>query len=178
MGDMSLKERAVVAFLTVLAAYAFAVAAWFFYSEVAWAKSARMYKKAVDKYREEKVLIFQKDRWAEAYKEEKARMPAFEFGEATDTKWISKLCTIAEKNHIVISNLQGGKEIKAGDVLELPIEVKNWEGSLEALVKFMYELENTEEGMFDIKQINIKPSNKKGYLKGSFVLTCAYMRED
>lgn len=175
---MSLKERAIVAFLAILAAYAFAIVAWFFYSEAAWTKSARMHKKAVDKFREEVALISQKDMWTDAYKVEKARMPAFEFGEATDTKWISKLCIIAEKNHIVISNLQGGKEIKAGDVLELPIEVKNWEGSLEALVKFMYELENTEEGMFDIKQINIRPSNKKGYLKGSFVLTCAYMREE
>ena len=61
--------------------------------------------------------------------------------------------------------------------MELPIEVKSWEGSLEALVKFMHALENTSDGMFDIKEINLKPSQKKGYLKGSLSITCAYMRE-
>ena len=60
---------------------------------------------------------------------------------------------------------------------ELPIVVTGCEGSLEALVKFMYELENTEEGMFAITDLNFRPSSKKGYLRGSFTLNCAYMRE-
>ena len=38
--------------------------------------------------------------------------------------------------------------------------------------------ENTTEGMFDIGYLSFKPSSKKGYLRGSFTLTCAYMRED
>jgi hypothetical protein len=41
----------------------------------------------------------------------------------------------------------------------------------------MYALENAEQGMFDLKNLNFKPSSKKGYLRGSFTLTCAYMRE-
>ena len=56
--------------------------------------------------------------------------------------------------------------------------MRNWEGALESLVKFMHELENTTEGMFDVGYLNFKPSSKKGYMKGSFTLTCAYMRED
>ena len=56
--------------------------------------------------------------------------------------------------------------------------MRNWEGALESLVKFMHEIENTSEGMFDMGSLNFKPSAKKGYLKGSFTLTCAYMRED
>ena len=84
---------------------------------------------------------------------------------------------MALKHRILISQRQSGREVDAGEVLEQPIEVKSWEGSLEALVKFMYELENTDEGMFDIKELNMKPSSKKGYLRGSFTLTCAYMRE-
>jgi hypothetical protein len=84
---------------------------------------------------------------------------------------------IALENKILITHRQPGKETDAGEVLELPIEVKNWEGSLEALVKFMYALENAEQGMFDLKNLNFKPSSKKRYLRGSFTLTCAYMRE-
>lgn len=178
MGEMSLKEQGVVAVLAVIVAYALAVGTWFAYAEAAWTKSSKLYDKAAKKYLEEKVLISQKDRWTAAYEEEKSRMPAFESGKATDTTWLAKMDEIAAKNKIFISQRQGGKEISAGEVLELPIEVKTWEGSLKSLVTFMYELENSDEGMFDFKQINLKPSNKKGYLKGSFTLTCAYMRED
>jgi hypothetical protein len=85
---------------------------------------------------------------------------------------------LAEKHHISIMQRQPGKEVEKGDVLELQIEVRNWEGALESLVRFMHELENTTEGMFDIGYLNFKPSAKRGYMKGSFTLTCAYMRED
>ena len=89
----------------------------------------------------------------------------------------ARLDELAEKHHVFISSAEPGKEKEVGDVLELPIEVKSWEGSLEALVRLMHELENTSEGMFDITQLNFKPSSKKGYLRGSFTLNCAYMRE-
>jgi hypothetical protein len=104
-------------------------------------------------------------------------MPTFDGKTSTDSEWIDKLDQLAKKHHILIGQLQSGKEIDAGEVLELPIEVRSWEGSLEALVRFMQELENTNEGMFNIRSLNFKPSSKKGYLRGSFTLTCAYMRE-
>ena len=105
-------------------------------------------------------------------------MPIFEAGKNTDTTWLAKMDEIAAKNFIQISNRQAGTEVEAGEVLELPIEVKNWEGALESLVHFIYELENSGAGMFDVRAISFKPSGKKGYLKGSFTLTCAYMRGD
>ena len=104
-------------------------------------------------------------------------MPLFEEGKNTDTTWLQKMDELAVKHHMSISQRQGGDEVEAGEVLELPIDVKNWEGALESLVKFMHELENTDDGMFDIRSISFKPSSKKGYLRGSFTLTCAYMRE-
>ncbi|MCQ2368700.1 MAG: hypothetical protein MJ109_06810 [Kiritimatiellae bacterium] len=178
MNTMSLKEKAAMAILAMVAAYALAIATWFMYSEAAWKKSSKLYHKAVETYEKETKLISERRKWTDAYEEEKARMPMFETGKSTDTTWLAKMDSLAEKHHIFISQRQGGKEIEAGDVMELPIEVKNWEGALESLVHFMYELENSEEGMFDIRQISFKPSNKKGYLKGTFTLTCAYMREN
>ena len=126
----------------------------------------------------ERKLIRARQKWNDAYEEEKAQMPTFAFGKATDTTWLQKLDELAEKHHISISQRQPGKEVEKGDVLELQIEVRNWEGALESLVKFMHELENTSEGMFDVGYLNFKPSSKKGYMRGSFTLTCAYMRED
>ena len=173
----NLREKALMATVGVIALYAVAVGLWFFSAEGAWKRAARNYEKARDTYQKEVKLIGEKRKWTEAYESEKAAMPTFESGKATDTTWRRKLDEIAAKHLIVISSAQTGKEIEAGDVLELPIEVRSWEGSLEALVKFMHELENSDDGMFDITQISFKKSSKNGYLRGSFTLNCAYMRE-
>jgi len=173
----SLREKAVMAMLGVIVLYAIAVGMWFLSAERAWRSSSKRYGDAKAKYQKEVKLIGEKRKWDEAYEQEKAAMPTFETGKATDTTWRRKLDELAAKHHIAISSAQTGKETEAGDVLELPIEVKSWEGSLESLVRLMHELENTTEGMFDITQISFKPSSKKGYLRGSFTLNCAYMRE-
>jgi len=172
-----LKEKAMMAVVCVILLYAGAVAAWFLSAEGAWKKASRAYAKAKQDYLKETKLIGQKRQWTEAYETEKAAMPTFAVGKTTDTTWLSKMDELAARHRVQISQRQGGKEVSEGDVLELPIEVRSWEGSLEALVKFMHELENTNEGMFDMRAINFKPSAKKGYLRGSFTLTCAYMRE-
>lgn len=179
MSDLSLKEKALLAVIGVIGLYVLAVFLWFGMQESAWAKARKDYAKAKTKYQNEAKLIAEKAKWNSAYEDEKAQMPTFEFGKATDTTWLQKMDELAEKHHVFISQRQGGKEVEKGDVLELPIEVRNWEGSLESLVRFMHELENTTEGMFDIGNLNFKPNaSKKGYLKGSFTLTCAYMREE
>ena len=173
----SLREKAVMAMLVVIVMYAGAVVLWFVSAESAWKKAAKRYDDAKRTYQKEVKLIGEKRKWTEAYDTEKAAMPTFAIGKTTDTTWLSKMDEIALKNKIQISQRQGGKEVAEGDVLELPIVVNSWEGSLEALVKFMHELENTSEGMFDMRELNFKPSSKKGYLRGSFTLNCAYMRE-
>ena len=173
----TLREKAIVAMLGMAVLYAIAVILWFVSADSSWKKAAKAYDKAKKTYRDEVKLIGEKRKWTDAYENEKATMPTFAADKATDTTWRRKLDEIAEKHKLVIASAQTGKEVEAGDVLELPIEVKSWEGCLEALVKLMHELENTNDGMFDITQLNFKPSSKKGYLRGSFTLNCAYMRE-
>ena len=177
MGKLSLKEKAVLAVVGVVLMYALVAIMFVTVASDSWKRASKQYAAACQKYIDEKRLIGQKAKWAEAYEEEKAQMPLFEEGKNTDTTWLQKMDELAVKHHMSISQRQGGAEVEAGEVLELPIEVKTWEGALESLVKFMHELENTDEGMFDIRAISFKPSAKKGYLRGSFTLTCAYMRE-
>ena len=173
----NLREKGVMAMLGVIVAYAVAVGLWFFSAQSSWKKSANRYEKAKQEYIRELKLIGEKRKWTDAYETEKTQMPTFKADKATDTTWRRKLDELAAKHHVAISSAQAGKETEAGDVLELPIEVRTWEGSLEALVRLMHELENTSEGMFDITRLDFKPSSKKGYLRGSFTLNCAYMRE-
>jgi hypothetical protein len=81
---------------------------------------------------------------------------------------------VASEKKLAITRRQTGKEEEVGDVYELPIECKNWEGTLDSMVGFLYGLR--EEGaMLDVRQIYIRPA-APGYLKGTFTLYCAYMR--
>ena len=177
MDDAKLREKAMLAVVAVVVLYAVAVGVWFFSAESAWKRAAKAYRRECDRYEQEEKLISERRKWNELYDREKAAMPTFEAGKATDTVWLRKVEDLARTNLVLITSIDSGKEVEAGDVLELPIEVKSGEGSLEALVKFMHALENTPEGMFDVKEISLKPSQKKGYLRGSLSITCAYMRE-
>lgn len=176
---MGIREKAVVAVIAVIALYAGAACYWYMSQEKAWKKARRDYEKSVKTYVEQAELISERNRWNNRYEEEKSKIAMFDHGKATDTTWLRKMDEIAAKHHIFISNRQAGKVVEGDEVQELEemeIEVKSWEGSLESLVRFMHELQTTTEGMFDIKSLNFKPSSKKGYLKGNFVLSCAYMR--
>ncbi len=174
---MGLREKAIVSVLVMLALYAAAVATWFMYSEGAWKKARSRYESACRTFRKETETIANKDRYVEDYEKAKEFMPMFEASKTTEGTWLKKMREIAMKNLVVISQDEAKPEVVRDDVHELPIEVRSWEGSLEALVKFMHELENTEEGMFAITDLNFRPSSKRGYLRGSFTLNCAYMRD-
>ncbi len=175
---MGLKERAIVSVLVMVALYAVAVATWFMYSERAWKKARGRYESACRTYRKETETIANKDKYVEDYEKAKEFMPMFEASKTTEATWLKKMREIAVKNLVVIGQDEAKPEVAGDDVHELPIEVRSWEGSLEALVKFMHELENTDEGMFAVTDLNFRPSTKKGYLRGSFTLNCAYMREN
>ena len=172
-----LREKAVMATLGMVVLYAIAVGTWFLSAQSEWKKASAKYGKARQAYQNEVRLIGEKKKWTDAYEAEKAQMPSFGLGKQTVTTWQRKLNKIAEKHHFLISKAQAGTETQADDVLELPIEVRG-EGCLEALVRLMHELENTEEGMFDITQISFSPMSKQGYLRGDFTLSCAYIREE
>lgn len=174
---MGLKEKAIVSILVVLAMYAAAVATWFMHSEKSWKKARGRYESACRQFRKETETIANKDKYVEDYEKAKEFMPVFEAAKTTEATWLKKMREIAAENLVVISQDEAKQEVVGDDVHELPIEVRSWEGSLEALVKFMHTLENTEEGMFAVTELNFRPSSKRGYLRGSFTLTCAYMRE-
>ena len=177
MSEVSLKQKAVFATLAVVALYVGAVLFWFLSAEGTWKKAARRYEQAKATYLKEERLIAEKAKWDAAYEAEKANMPTFASGKATDTTWLQKTGEIAAKSLVQISQRGTQKEkLEVDDVTVLPIDA-SWEGSLEALVKFLYALENSDEGLFDVAELRFRPSAKKGYLKGDFTLNCAYMRE-
>ena len=177
MTNLSRRDRMVAAIAGVVLMYAIAGALWFMGQEQAWKTAAKKYQAAEKKMRSEKKLIAQRQKWNEAYEEEREKMPVFsEDASDVDTHWLRRVNALAQENHVLISQSQAGQQVEAGDVFEQPIDVKRWEASITSLVKFMHALESEKEAMFDVREISVKPSSRKGYLTGSFKLACAYMR--
>lgn len=197
MNNLSIREKVVFAILGMVALYVVTALMWFLPKDplakkpvngqkpsvltalapASWTKAAREYDKSHKKYLDEEKLISQRQRWNEDYETEKSRMPTFEYdADETDTKWQGMMYEYAKKYSLVFRVDIRNEEQGAGEVLERTVELSDFEGALEPLVKFIYELNTTSEGMFDVKSLNLKPSNKRGYLKGSLTITCAYMK--
>ena len=173
---LSLRDRALLMILGVVVLYIVAGLFWVMSVQNKWTVSLKKYRDAVKKYDRENALIAQTDRWNMEYLSEKEKMPMFPDGMDVDTHWMNMMDTLATTNYIAISRRQNGKEISKGDVFEMPVDVSSWEGSLEGLVKFLWDVQSNGQSMMDVSAITMRPSQKKGFLKGSFTLTCAYMR--
>ena len=117
MNNMSLREKAVLAVIGTVLLYGLAVVLWFTSQESAWTKAARTYKSARDTYEKESRLIGERQKWNDAYEDEKSQMPTFAFGKTTDTTWLQKMDELAEKHHIFISQRQSGAEVECVECL-------------------------------------------------------------
>ncbi len=168
------KNMLMVAVVAVL----YAAAALSYKKQVAtWKASERIYRSAQKKVQEERALIAARDDWRARYEQMRDLMPVFPYEQDVDTHWLNVMDAAASRNGLMIARRQANKEVEVGDVYELPIECKDWEGTLEALVRFLYDL-HREGAMLDVRQLFIRTANRPGYLKGTFTLYCAYMRGD
>jgi hypothetical protein len=85
--------------------------------------------------------------------------------------------TASKRNGLTLINATPEKETQVGDVYEFPIKCSDFNGSLDALVRFLHDVQN-EGVMLDVRNmtISIHPQNP-ALLRGQFTLYCAYMRE-
>lgn len=137
----------------------------------------RSFEREEKKLRDERDLIANRAQWNERYETMRSMMPPFPYEKDVVTYWLSLMDTAASKQGLTISRRQANKEVEVGDVYELPLDCKDWEGTLEQLVKFLYEIDQ-QGAMLDMRQLYIRPATKPGFLKGTFTLYCAYMRGD
>ena len=176
MSAVSSREKNML--LIAVVAVLYAVAALCFKKQSAnWKTEQRVYTNAQKKVQEESALIAARDEWTAKYEQMRNLMPVFPYDKDVDTHWLNIMDSAATRNGLTIARRQTSKEVEVGDVFELPVDCKDWEGTLESLVKFLYDL-HKEGAMLDVRQLFIRPSNKPGYLKGAFTLYCAYMRGD
>ena len=143
-----------------------------------WTKENKIRLAAEKKLTDEKTLIAACEDWQRQYAEVREIMPVFPYDKDVDTHWLRTVKTIATQQGLSTTPNQA-KEIEVGGVYELPIDCKAWEGSLESLVTFLYELSTQENAMLDVRKLFIQTvNNKPGTLKGSLTLYSAYMRSN
>ena len=178
MSKFSLKEKAILLGLVVLALYGLAAVLWFmkFYRE--WKKSIAAYEKSVVAYQRERKLISRKGELQAQYEEEQEKIPVLTGNELANAAWMGRLGTLAGDHNVAISRQNYGKEEQEGVLNKLEIDLE-WTASLQCLVKFLYALETEDHAMFDVRSIGISAAGKNtGYLKGKMTVCCAYLREE
>ena len=82
----------------------------------------------------------------------------------------------AQQHGVSLLRREAERERSAGDIYEVAINC-NWEGDLDAIVRFLYALESQDVSM-DLDQLSVSTvSGSKDKLKGNFSVKCAYCRE-
>ena len=142
-----------------------------------WRLKREEYRQTAGRIAREQALIAQRQQWENQYAGMKGLMPVFPADRPVDTYWLGVMDKAALRHGLSIAKRQVGTEQLVGDACEVAIECKEWEGSLEALVRFLHDLE-AEGVMLDVRQMFIRPNPANhAVLRGSFTLFCAYMRE-
>jgi len=142
-----------------------------------WNSAREVYRQTLQTMTMERLLITQRAVWDSRYAKVQDLMPVFPADKPVDTYWLALMDKAATKNGLNIDKRQVDAEKQVGDVYEIAIECKDWEGSLDALVHFLYDIES-EGVMMDIRQMYVRPHpTNRALLRGTFTLYCAYMRD-
>lgn len=143
-----------------------------------WRTKRAAYGELIARRDAQRELIAQSGEWNRQYEALRELMPVFAPERRVDTYWLSVMDRVAIQDGVSIVRRQVGAERRIGDAFEMPIECKEWEAPLDALVRFLYDL-NAEGAMLDVRQMFIKPApGNPERLRGSFTLYCAYLRDD
>jgi len=143
----------------------------------AWQIKRDEYRQTCKVLEQERKLILHRPEWEKRYNAVRDLMPVCPVDKPMDIYWQGEMGKIASNNKLSIIREEPGAEELEGDVYELPIKCNSWEGSLDALVHFLYDLQ-AKGVMMDVRDMWVQQNpNDRSRLKGSFVLYCAYMRE-
>ncbi len=141
---------------------------------VEWQRLGREQARLEREIRRDRELVEKRAEWASRFDALSEAMPQYGVNQKTDILWLSTIDAVARKHGLEIRRIEAGEERQQGDVYELPIECNEWEGTLDSLVHFLFDLQS-RGAMLDVRFLLIKPRAGK-VLRGRFSLSCAYTR--
>jgi Tfp pilus assembly protein PilO len=141
----------------------------------AWKQLRQQQAKLEEEVAADEDLVASRQTWSAEFETLRGNLPEFSPETKMDVHWLSVMGRAASQHGFRISRQQVAEEVRVGDVYELPIECKDWEGTLDSLVHFLFDLQK-EGAMLDVRQLQIRPNNNSTKLRGRFLLYCAYTR--
>lgn len=125
----------------------------------------------------DRALIATRPQWDAQLALLSTQVPQFAANAKVDIHWLSVMDNLASKNGVKILAREVGKEKRSGNIYELPIECREWAGTLESLTRFLFEMQ-TEGAMLDVRQLLVRPRRPgDSEHRGRFSLSCVYTRE-
>ncbi len=120
-------------------------------------------------------LVNEREAWEARMAERQDMMPVFPGGQRMDLHWLSVIESVAARHQFQILRHESGEERQEGPVYELPIFIRQWEGSIDSLVRFLFDIER-EGAMLYVRYLHIRPRDRS-MRHGRLDIFCAYRRE-
>ncbi len=177
MTALSQKDQKLLILFAVVVAIGI-LGLWYPKAKASWETERARWEAQKTQLGRERAIIALRPEIQKQYEALRDKMPIFPEGRSVDTHWLPIMDNTARANNVTIAQRSIGGEETFGEVTELTLECRDWEGRLDSLVWFLYDLENRKDAMMDVRAITIRPDTKNpGLLQGTFTLNCAYMRQ-
>ncbi len=120
-------------------------------------------------------LVGQQSGWDTKLAQLRRRLPAYPASKDVTADLLIRLEKIAGGNQLTLLSRDVERESRHGDLYELSASCR-WEGSLDALVHFLFDLQQ-DDAILDVSQLTVTPTDKKP-LRGTLTVYCSYTRQN
>jgi hypothetical protein len=122
-----------------------------------------------------KRIIAYQEEWTGRLEELQAQVPVYDERTSITAELLKLIKRTADEHGLDLVRTQPYREEQVGSLFELGVNC-NWEGPLNALVHFLYDLHR--QGIrFDVRQLTVQPDAQRDrILKGSMIIDCAYRK--
>ena len=122
-------------------------------------------------------LLKQQDGIHTRLEELQTNMPSYPVSSDVTSQLLKTLQKAADQHGLILLRQEPESETQVGELYEMSIGC-NWEGSLPALIRFLYELQ-AQGAMVDVRQLTVNPSRSgTDKLKGLCKIDYAYSRHE
>ena len=123
-----------------------------------------------------KRILEQQGGWTNRLAELQSQLPSYDTKVSVTGEILKHIKGMADKAGLDLTKSRADREKAIGSLFELSV-LCDWEGELEELVRFLYQV--NEQGLrYDIRDLSIRPDAKRAnILHGNMIIDCAYRRD-
>ncbi|NOU36011.1 MAG: hypothetical protein HOO88_04515 [Kiritimatiellaceae bacterium] len=174
---MKISKRETLLGLTALTAILFGLTYWLAGSRIEAQRQMKAEKtRLLHQIEVHKRILAEKDVWYKRLEELQGQLPLYDEKTAITAELLKLIKRMADEHGLDLVRTQPYREEQTGSLYELGVSC-SWEGSLDALVRFLYDLQ--KQGVrFDVLQLNAQPDAQRDrIIKGSMTIDCAYRKK-